>query len=75
MLFLKKKNPVHNHILILKSDNFFPKSVLIRAVSNVISVTEHGLTTEPEENTILNKVVVFAIFGPKCIFDASKHSN
>jgi len=25
------------------------------------------LTTEPEENTMLNKVVVFVIFGPKCI--------
>jgi len=24
---------------------------------------------------MLNKVVVFVIFGPKCIFDASKHSN
>jgi len=24
---------------------------------------------------MLNKVVVFVIFGPKCIFHASKHSN
>jgi len=29
----------------------------------------------PEEKTMLNKVVVFVIFGPKCIFDASKTSN
>jgi len=33
------------------------------------------LTTEPEDNTMLNKVVVFVIFGPKYIFDASKYSN
>jgi len=32
-------------------------------------------STEPEDNTMLNKVVLFVIFGPKCIFDASKHSN
>ena len=36
---------------------------------------ERRLTTDPEENTMLNKVVVFVIFGPKCIFDASKTSN
>jgi len=24
---------------------------------------------------MLNKVVVFAIFGPKCIFDVSTHCN
>jgi len=30
--------------------------------------------TEPDENTMLNQVVVFVIFGPKRIFDASKHS-
>ena len=35
----------------------------------------NALTTDPEEKTMLNKVVVFAIFGPKCIFDASKNSN
>jgi len=38
-------------------------------------MTERLLTTEPEDNTMLIKVVVFVIFGPKCIFDASKHSN
>jgi len=27
-----------------------------------------------EENTMLNKVVVLVIFGPKYIFDASKNS-
>jgi len=25
--------------------------------------------------SVLNKVIVFVIFGPKCIFDASKHCN
>jgi len=29
--------------------------------------------TEPEDNTMLNKVIVFVIFGPKCIFNASKN--
>jgi len=36
---------------------------------------ERELTTEPEVNTMLNKVVVFVIFGPKCILNASKHSK
>ena len=36
---------------------------------------ELSLTTDTEEKTMLNKVVVFAIFGPKRIFDASKNSN
>jgi len=36
---------------------------------------EFEYTTEPEDNTMLNKVVVFAMFGPKSIFDASKNSN
>jgi len=43
--------------------------------SYVMSIIERGLTTELENNTMLNKVVVFVIFGPKCFFDASKHSN
>jgi len=30
---------------------------------------------ELEENTMLKKDIVFVIFGPKCIFDASKNSN
>jgi len=38
-------------------------------------VMTHPHVTEPEDNTMLNKVVVFVIFRPKCIFDASKHSN
>jgi len=33
------------------------------------------LTKGPEENTMLNKVVLFVIFGPRCIFEASKHYN
>jgi len=36
---------------------------------------EFEYTTEPEDNTMLNKVVVFAMFGPKSIFDASENSN
>ena len=43
--------------------------------THVSRVTERGSTTEPEDNTMLNKVVVFVIFVPKCIFDASKNSN
>jgi len=36
--------------------------------------TAYGLTTEPEHNSMLNKVVVFVVFGPKFIFfDASKN--
>jgi len=33
-----------------------------------------SLWTEPEDNTMFSKGI-FVIFGPKCIFDASKHSN
>jgi len=32
-------------------------------------------TTDPEHNTMLNKVGVFVSFGAKCISDASTHSN
>ena len=34
----------------------------------------NALRTDPEEKT-MNKVVIFVIFGPKCIFDASTNSN
>jgi len=37
--------------------------------------TVASLCLEPEDNTMLDKVVFFVIFGQKCIFDASKHSN
>ena len=35
----------------------------------------NALTTDPEEKKMLNKVVIFVIFGAKCIFDASTNSN
>jgi len=44
-------------------------------VSDVLGKRHQRHWTEPEDNTMLNKVIVFVMFVPKCIFDASKHSN
>jgi len=38
------------------------------AASYVISITKRGLTTEPEENTMLNKVTVFLLFLDQNVF-------
>jgi len=38
-------------------------------------MTHPHVVPSPRDNKILNKIVVFVIFGSKCIFDASKHCN
>ena len=53
---------------VTSSDSFVNRISLNCSVVN-------ALITDAEEKRTLNKVVVFAIFGPKCIFNASKNSN
>ena len=53
---------------VTSSDSFANRISLNCSVVN-------ALITDPGEKSMLNKVVVFDIFGPKCIFDASKNSN
>jgi len=46
-------------------------------VSRVLRQQRHWtwIHNRTEDNTMLNKVVVFVICGPKCIFNGSKHCN
>ena len=55
--------------------NWFKKIRLHRVIRSRTGCAVNALITDPGEKSMLNKVVVFDIFGPKCIFDASKNSN
>jgi len=71
-----KSSSVSKSLDILGNEDCFVYSVRLPQTVNeawvhqthVSSVIKHGLTTEQEDNIMLNKVVVFVIFGPKCTF-------
>jgi len=64
---------IPRHCVSWKSDTGDVRCWLPENTSAASYVT--SVTAELEENTMFNKVAVSVIFGPKCIFDASKHSN
>uniref|UniRef100_A0A8C1LND5 Ig-like domain-containing protein n=1 Tax=Cyprinus carpio TaxID=7962 RepID=A0A8C1LND5_CYPCA len=66
---------INKHNIKFDLVNWFKKIRLHRVIRSRTGCAVNALITDPGEKSMLNKVVVFDIFGPKCIFDASKNSN